>query len=191
MSFLSSKIFQRGIISSRLLSINPILPLSFKSITYSNIRYNSSSTIKQSKPVTIDRELPDPLKDQFADRLKFFIFVTLMGISSVLIFNYEKINSPIVTTTLHFLRRSQIIREVLGDHIDFATLVPWVKGELNQVKGKVDIKFSVKGSKNNGIITLIADREDRYSDFLIHQWNLTVDGKTYDLLEDKTVDFAV
>lgn len=143
------------------------------------------------KQMVVERELPDPLKEVRANRYKFIAFVTLMAVSSVVIFNYEKINSPIVTTTLHFLRRSQIIREVIGDQIDFASWIPWVRGQLNQVQGKVNIEFYVKGSKKEGKVKLRADREDRLSDFLIHEWSLEVDGVVYDLLEDKTVDFAV
>ncbi|KAH3682204.1 hypothetical protein WICPIJ_006825 [Wickerhamomyces pijperi] len=155
------------------------------------LRYQSTQPIK--KQMVIERELPDPLKEVRSNRYKFIAFVTLMGISSFLIFNYEKLNSPIVTTTLHFLRRSQTMKDVLGEKIDFASAFPWVRGQLNQVQGKVNIEFHVKGTKGEGKIKLRADREDRLSDFLIHEWCLIddKDGKVYDLLEDDTVDFAV
>jgi cytochrome c oxidase assembly factor 1 len=143
------------------------------------------------KPMTVERELPDPFKDRNRNRIQFVSFWILMGVSAVLIFNYEKTTSPIVTTTLHFLRRSQIIREVLGDKIDFSSFFPWISGELNQVKGVVNIKFEVSGTKKSGIVRLVADRENKNQDFLIHEWSLTVDDKTYDLFDDKTVDFGI
>lgn len=146
---------------------------------------------KKSKPMTVDRELPDPLKDRTRARVQFVGFWVLMGICALLMFNYEKQNSPVVTTTLHFLRRSQIIRSVLGDEIDFASVYPWISGELNQVKGVVDIKFTVKGSNNQGVVRLVADRKSRHDEFLIHEWSLEVDGKKYDLLADDSVDFSV
>lgn len=146
---------------------------------------------KKNKPMTVDRELPDPLKDRTRARVQFVGFWVLMGICALLMFNYEKQNSPVVTTTLHFLRRSQIIRSVLGDEIDFASVYPWISGELNQVKGVVDIKFTVKGSNNQGVVRLVADRMSRHDEFLIHEWSLEVDGKKYDLLADDSVDFSV
>jgi cytochrome c oxidase assembly factor 1 len=143
------------------------------------------------KPMTVDRELPDPLKDRTRSRVQFVGFWVLMGVASLLMFNYEKQNSPVVTTTLHFLRRSKIIREVLGDEIDFASIYPWISGELNQVKGVVNITFTVKGSKNEGVVRLVADRSSRREEFLIHEWSLEVNGEKYDLLADDSVDFSV
>lgn len=146
---------------------------------------------KDKKKMVVERELPDPFKDRTKNRVQFVGFWILMGVSAAIMFNYEKTSSPVVTTTLHFLRRSQIIRDVLGNEIDFKNLYPWVSGELNQVKGAVNIKFDVKGTKNWGTIRLVADRESRSHDFLIHEWSLEVEGKKYDLLADDTVDFSV
>lgn len=161
--------------------------------TAAPISNNSQNTTnhKEKKQMVVERELPDPFKDRTKNRVQFVGFWILMGVSAAIMFNYEKTSSPVVTTTLHFLRRSKIIRDVLGDEIDFKNIYPWVSGELNQVKGAVNIKFDVKGSKNWGTIRLVADRESRRHDFLIHEWSLEVEGKKYDLLADETVDFAV
>jgi len=161
--------------------------------TTSSNSSNSSTTTtpNNSKKMTIDRELPDPFKGRTRNRIQFVLFWVLMGASAAVMFNYEKTSSPVVTTTLHFLRRSEVIRDVLGDQIDFKNLYPWVSGELNQVKGAVNIKFDVKGSKNHGTIKLVADRKSRRDEFLIHEWSLEVDGKKYDLLADESVDFTV
>lgn len=156
---------------------------------YVGLRFQS--TIQPKKQMVVERELPDPLKDQWKNRFQFVGFWVLMGVSAILIFNYEKTTSPIVTTTLHFLRSSDKIRDILGSNIDFGTMFPWISGELNQVKGAVNITFNVKGSKNNGVVRLVADRKNKNEDFLIHEWTLTVDGEKFDLFEDDTVDFGV
>lgn len=172
------------------------LPMRFQSTITTPIQSNTTTnnattSPKEKKPMTLDRELPDPFKDRNKNRIQFVSFWVLMAISAMVMFNYEKTSSPVVTTTLHFLRRSALIRDLLGDQIDFKSLYPWISGELNQVKGAVDIKFDVKGSKNWGTIRLVADRESRRDEFLIHEWSLEIDGQKHDLLADESVDFSV
>ncbi|SCU77429.1 LADA_0A00408g1_1 [Lachancea dasiensis] len=140
----------------------------------------------KSKPLRIERELPDPTKDKFKNRLQLGIFVVAIGVSLACIFNYEKTQSPIVSNSLYHMRRSQAIRELLGDSIDFDGLVPWVYGELNQVAGKVDISFYIRGSKNvQGIVKLVADRENKHQEFLIHDWSVSVGGQKIDILAEE------
>lgn len=161
----------------------------------SGLRWQSTGTVSSSvglagkKPMVVDKELPDPFKGKALRRANLIIYILSMCVGTYLVINYEKINSPIVSTTMHFLRRSKIIREELGDGIDFLTVFPWIQGKLNQVQGEVDINFKVGGSKNTGTIRLLADRDDRQKEFLIHEWSLTVGDKKFDLLEDKTVEF--
>lgn len=139
----------------------------------------------KNKPMRIDRELPDPTKDINKRRIQFVSFIILMGGSLAMIFNYEKTQSPVITNTMYHMRRSPKIREVLGDQIDFDGIVPWVHGELNQVAGKVNIRFYLRGSKGAiGTVKLVADRENQRQEFLIHEWSVTVADKKYDLLEE-------
>ena len=39
------------------------------------------------------------------------------------------------------------MREVLGDEVYFASKIPWIAGEMNQMQGRIDISFWVKGTK--------------------------------------------
>ncbi|CEP60776.1 Coa1p LALA0_S01e18712g [Lachancea lanzarotensis] len=140
----------------------------------------------KTKPLRIERELPDPTKDRVKNRVQLGLFAVAIGVSLACIFNYEKTQSPIVSNSLYHMRRSQAIRDLLGDSIDFDGLVPWVFGDLNQVAGKVNISFYIKGSKNvQGVVKLVADRENKHQEFLIHDWSVTVGEKKIDLLSEE------
>lgn len=109
----------------------------------------------KARPLRIDRDLPDPTKDKIKNRAQLGAFAIAICASLAMIFNYEKTQSPIVSNSLYHMRRSQSIREILGDNIDFDGLTPWVFGTLNQVAGKVNISFYIKGSKNvQGVVKL-------------------------------------
>lgn len=141
----------------------------------------------KNRPLRIDRELPDPTKDKYKQRLQFLGFSVAITAALTLIFNYEKTESPIVSNTIYHLRRSPLTADLLGENIEFDGLIPWVHGELNQVAGKVNIKFHIKGNKNSGTVRLVADRETPLDEFLIHEWSLTVDDRKIDLLSEKGV----
>ncbi|AEY97983.1 FAFR299Wp [Eremothecium gossypii FDAG1] len=141
-----------------------------------------------AKPMRIDRELPDPYKDRFKQRATFAVFATATTAALLLIFNYEKVQSPVVTNTMYQMRRLGVVRELLGDNLEFGGLLGWVHGELNQVAGRVNVRFTLKGSKGvPGEVRLVADRENRQQQFLIREWTVTIDGKTVDLLADGAV----
>ncbi|SCV06227.1 LANO_0H24894g1_1 [Lachancea nothofagi CBS 11611] len=139
----------------------------------------------KSKPLRIERDLPDPTKDRFKNRIQLGLFAVAITVSLACIFNYEKTQSPIVSNSLYHMRRSQAIRDLMGDSIDFDGLVPWVYGNLNQVAGKVNISFYIRGSKDvQGIVKLVADRENKHQEFLIHDWSVSVGDETIDLLAE-------
>lgn len=157
-----------------------------------NIRFlsnNSRLVLKDNnRPLRIDRELPDPTKDRYKQKIQLVAFFIAIGASLSLIFNYEKTQSPVVSNTIYHMRRSQQIRELLGDNIDFDGLIPWVYGDLNQVAGRVNIMFYLKGTKEvRGIVKLIANRENKHQEFLIHEWSVTVGDKKIDLLADEKI----
>lgn len=166
-----------------------LYPLINKSVI-SNARYNSTSTpstIKYGKPLRIDRELPDPTKEQRKLMASFILFGGIMVTALAVIFNYEKTENAIVTNTLYQLRRSEKIRDLIGENIEFDGLIPWVYGQLNPMAGKVNIRFYIKGNKNkSGEIKLVADRSNKDQEFLIHEWSLTVDEQQFDLLEENS-----
>ena len=72
-----------------------------------------------------------------------------MYVGAELIFNNERSDNPSVNNTLLELRRNKKFRDLLGNNIRLdGTIVPWISGTLNQVKGDVDISFYVIGNKN-------------------------------------------
>lgn len=75
------------------------------------------------------------------------LFAVIMAGSCAAIFNYQKQSSSVVNSTLYALRTNPRVREVLGDEVYFASQIPWIAGEMNQMQGRIDISFWVKGTK--------------------------------------------
>ncbi|KAI9798711.1 MAG: hypothetical protein M1825_005038 [Sarcosagium campestre] len=89
------------------------------------------------------------------------VFFAILGASALGIFNYQKSSSSVVSSTLYALRTNPRAREVLGDEIYFANKMPWIWGELNQLHGKIDIQFRVKGTKGQGMMRFRSERRQR------------------------------
>jgi cytochrome c oxidase assembly factor 1 len=90
------------------------------------------------------------------------------------LFNYQKSSSSVVSSTLYALRTSPRAREILGDEIYFAHKVPWISGEMDQLHGRINISFWVKGTKAKGKMRFRGTRPDRLSYVgspLIANWN--------------------
>ncbi|KAL3232543.1 Cytochrome c oxidase assembly factor 1 [Nakaseomyces bracarensis] len=138
-----------------------------------------------SRPMTVNQTLPDPMKDRNKRILTFLAFAVGTGAAMAVIFNYEKTESAIVSNTMFYLRRSQQTKELLGENIEFAGVVPWVWGTLNPVAGKINITFRVKGKKGvEGTVKLLADRENRRDEFLIREWSLTSGDNKINLMAE-------
>lgn len=177
-------------------SSRSIRSTSIRTLTTSTIRLNNASNntttgftpdTPEEKPMRIDRDLPDPRVNRKKQLLGFIGFSIAIGSALAIIFNYEKTENPIISDTLYQLRKSPSTSEWLGENIEFDGLIPWVYGQLNPVAGKINIKFYIKGNKNqSGVVRLVADRENRYDEFLIHEWSLTVNGKVIDLLSESS-----
>lgn len=107
-----------------------------------------------------------------------------MALASVAIFNYQKQSSPVIASTLYALRTSERAREYLGDEIYFGQQIPWIRGEMNQLQGRIDISFAVKGSKNRGVMRFTSRRPTPRGQFETTEWSLeTEDGRKINLLE--------
>lgn len=112
------------------------------------------------------------------------IFLVLLVSSTLAIFNYQKSSSSVISSTMYALRTSPQAREYLGDDIYFAHKMPWIWGEMNQLKGRIDIQFSVKGTKNSGMMRFTSNRPTRMGMFETTEWSLeTQDGEKIDLLD--------
>ncbi|KAJ8117618.1 hypothetical protein OPT61_g1226 [Boeremia exigua] len=116
----------------------------------------------------------------------FPIFVVAMTVSVLVFFNYQKQESSVVTSTLYALRTNPLVREELGDEIYFASKYPWISGEINQVHGRIDISFNVKGTKRQGNVRLRCKRKGRGGLYSTQEWSLTMDdGRKLELYDPK------
>ncbi|KAM3506821.1 hypothetical protein MY10362_002149 [Beauveria mimosiformis] len=132
-----------------------------------------------------DRELPDISQVGFRWGRTLPLFAVLVAASSFAIFNYQKSSSPVISSTLYALRTSPRARAVLGDEIYFKHQIPWIGGEMNQMQGRIDITFSVRGSKGTALMRFTSRRPSSRSLFETSEWSLrTEDGTWIDLLED-------
>lgn len=89
------------------------------------------------------------------------IFAVIMTGSVLAIFNYQKQSSSVVSSTLYALRTNAEAREILGDEIYFNSKLPIIWGELNQLHGRIDISFWVKGTRGKGLMRFRSERKSR------------------------------
>lgn len=112
------------------------------------------------------------------------LFLVLLAAASVAIFNYQKLSSPVIAGTLYALRTSPLAREYLGDEVSFAANIPWISGGMNQVKGRIDVSFRVKGTRASGTMRFVSRRPSPRGVFETDEWSLTTDeGRRIDLLD--------
>ncbi|KAK0651281.1 cytochrome oxidase complex assembly protein 1-domain-containing protein, partial [Cercophora newfieldiana] len=131
-----------------------------------------------------DRALPD-VQSRPPWRRSLPIFTLLVAAASLAIFNYQKSSSPVTAGTLYALRMSPKARAVLGDNIYFDQQIPWIRGGMNQVQGRIDIKFAVRGTKGTGVMRFVSHRPTPRGVFETTEWTLeTEDGRKIDLLEE-------
>ncbi|GAM82774.1 hypothetical protein ANO11243_007600 [Dothideomycetidae sp. 11243] len=135
-----------------------------------------------------DRELPEVSSSR---RWLFSIpvFLAVMGLSTAAIFNYQKSSSSVVSSALYALRTNSQARQILGNEIYFASKFPWIAGELNQLHGRIDIKFWVKGTRQQALMRFKSHRRQRMGFFETTEWSLqTEDGTLYQLLGSDGAD---
>ncbi|GIZ43393.1 hypothetical protein CKM354_000662100 [Cercospora kikuchii] len=112
------------------------------------------------------------------------LFAVIMTGSCLAIFNYQKQSSSVVNSTLYALRTNSKAREVLGDEVYFASKIPWIAGEMNQLHGRIDISFWVKGTKGMGKMRFVSVRRTRMGLFETTDWDLEMeDGRKISLLD--------
>ena len=109
-----------------------------------------------------------------------------MALCLAAFFNYQKQESSVVTSSLYALRTNPAVRDVLGDEIYFASKYPWIMGEINQVHGRIDISFWVKGTRRMGQAKLRCRRKGRGGLYYTQEWSLTLeDGERMELYDPK------
>lgn len=109
-----------------------------------------------------DRELPTIANTNRNGWIRTIPLFALIVVGSALaIFNYQKTSSSVVSSTLYAVRTNPEARAILGDEIYFASQIPWIAGELNQMQGRIDISFWVKGTKGQGKMRFKSERKTR------------------------------
>ena len=108
-----------------------------------------------------DRALPEIVSSSRVWLRTLPPFLVLITASALAIFNYQKSSSSVVNATLYALRTSEEGRKLLGDEIYFRDRFPWIWGEMNQLHGRIDISFGVKGTKGKGIMRFKSIRRTR------------------------------
>ncbi|KAL8845799.1 MAG: hypothetical protein Q9221_009068 [Calogaya cf. arnoldii] len=113
------------------------------------------------------------------------IFISIITLSALAIFNYQKASSSIVNATLYALRTSEAGKRELGEQIYFRDKFPWIWGEMNQLHGRIDISFGVKGTKGRGVMRFKSVRKTRMGYFETQEWSLEMeDGRKMQLLDE-------
>ena len=108
-----------------------------------------------------DRELPD-ITSSFRIWMRTLpIFLAIITASTLAIFNYQKASSSIVNSTLYALRTSEAGKRELGENIYFRDKFPWIWGEMNQLHGRIDVRFGVKGTHGRGQMRFKSIRKTR------------------------------
>ncbi|KAF2431914.1 DUF1783-domain-containing protein [Tothia fuscella] len=134
-----------------------------------------------------DRALPSITRTSSLLIRTLPVFLVVIGASSLGIFNYQKSSSSVVTSSLYALRVNGTARSILGDEIYFRRVIPWIWGSIDQLHGKIDVRFSVKGKKGWGIMRFKSIRRSRMGVFETTEWSLeTEDGRVIDLMNDQT-----
>lgn len=177
-------------------------PIRFRTSPFS-LRRNASTSAPTSPQQIIRPLVPPPsegsgpLLSRRADRalpkldkgniwLKTLpIFLFLVTASSLAIFNYQKSSSSTINSILYALRTNDTARDILGDEIYFASKMPWIRGEMNQMHGVIDIRFWVKGTRAQAETKFTSLRRRKSGFFETTEWSLKLeDGTVVQLLED-------
>ncbi|KAK9247493.1 cytochrome oxidase complex assembly protein 1-domain-containing protein [Lipomyces tetrasporus] len=161
----------------------------------SNCRNNETASPLASeipeKPnfkVTVDRDLPDVQSRTPRLVVYYTVFFSVMAVISLGFFNYERQQSPIVSSTLYSVRRSPAARDLLGTNIRFKDAFPWISGSLDFLHGNVDLSYKIIGSANvPATLHFRSIRRAKGEPFEMLAWELIAeDGRRVDLtVEDE------
>lgn len=99
-----------------------------------------------------DRALPplSSIENPFRIWRHLPLVAIVMVVGGAAIFNYEKLNHSVVSSSLYALRVHPTAQEVLGGEIYFANRIPWIRGSIDPMHGVIDVSFGVKGTKDRG-----------------------------------------
>ncbi|CAB4401131.1 unnamed protein product [Rhizophagus irregularis] len=157
--------------ANNLMRQNPIINSTRLKIFYSTTAINT--TTKKSQP------LPRPLPEIKNNTTQYVIF-GIIGVSFwvgaiIASFNYQRLNSSTVQGSLFNLKYHPKALELLGKNINFTSGLPWIKGSINHLKGKVDFQYTVKGDKGKGSVHFRSIRDLHDREWKITEFTLTTE----------------
>ncbi|KAG9287952.1 hypothetical protein G9A89_017547 [Geosiphon pyriformis] len=120
------------------------------------------------------RPLPNP-----PSRTRYFVYATL-GISAWIVaiavaWNHERQSTSAIQGSLFNLRYNSEVRHILGENIGFASSWPWISGKVNNLKGRIDARYRVKGDKGTGIVHFHSIRRNAGKEWEVIDFSLTTE----------------
>lgn len=135
-----------------------------------------------------DRALPEIPSSRKLWLTTLPIFISIITVSALAIFNYQKASSSIVNATLYALRTSEVGKRELGEQIYFRDTFPWIWGEMNQLHGRINISFGVKGTKGKGMMRFKSVRKTRMG--FVSFWALSLRQCLFDPVRDDRMELG-
>ncbi|KAI7899262.1 cytochrome oxidase complex assembly protein 1-domain-containing protein [Cokeromyces recurvatus] len=137
------------------------------------------------KTVVVERELPRPAPPS---RKRWLwagagvgALVWFVGLGAAL--NHQRLSSSVVHGTLFMVRYDHRVISLIGDKVNYADYWPWISGSVNHLKGKIDIKFRIRGSKDEiAVVHFISKREGA-------KWR-TIQFTVTRISDQKTIDIG-
>ncbi|KAG5437948.1 hypothetical protein PCANB_000294 [Pneumocystis canis] len=90
-------------------------------------------------------------------------------------FNHQRSVSPIVSHLIYELKHNSAVQKYLGENIDFIGRWPWISGEINYLKGCIDLSFRICGSQDKATVKFKSIRRKRNSEWVVVEWGICPD----------------
>ncbi|KAG4305349.1 hypothetical protein PORY_001519 [Pneumocystis oryctolagi] len=108
------------------------------------------------------------------------VWVFALGLS----FNHQRFISPVVSYLIYQLKCSPIAQSYLGENIDFTCKWPWISGEINYLKGRIDLSFRVGGSQyieDRATVKFKSVRKSSNSEWITLVWAIFPDKSSQEV----------
>lgn len=134
----------------------------------------------------IDRELPKTRKVHYV-ALTIAVFA-LFSVAAYGMLNDGVTRSGELQSLMFSFRQSALAQQALGKPLQFKHSWPIIHGRFQPVYGIMDIHFSVKGSKDSGVLFFTAHRKQK-DDWIVKRFELVLnDGQVLPLLDHTKPD---
>ncbi|BEI89885.1 uncharacterized protein CcaverHIS019_0212470 [Cutaneotrichosporon cavernicola] len=104
--------------------------------------------------------------------------------------NNERYSSSVVRQVSFQLRNSPEVAQLLGDHVRFSRNYwgfgePWIAGGINLMQGRIDVKFRMRGDKQEGTVYFTSIRPTQGAGWRIVRYKLVGEYGDTIRLDDK------